>query len=111
FRICRTQLAGWKRHKDHPDLRVRRRIRRETRMLRHLYPACLWAMERQLRSANEEVAGRVRALRQELEREFGLVAAVANRVLGPILSWTTRREERRSSMGKTYEPGVIVSRR
>jgi hypothetical protein len=111
FRICRTHLAGWKRHKDHPDLRVRRRIHRDTRMLRHVYPACLWAMERHLRGANEEVAGRVRALRKELEREFGLVAAVANRLLGPVLSWTTRREERRSSAGKTYEPRVIVSRR
>ena len=111
FRICRTLLAGWKRHKDHPDLRVRRRVRRDARMLRHMYPACLWAMERQLRGANEEVAGRVRTLRKELQREFGLVAAAASLVLGPVLWWTSRREERRSSQGKTYDPRVIVNRR
>ncbi len=31
FRICRTSFEGWKRHKNHPDLRVRERFQRETR--------------------------------------------------------------------------------
>jgi len=111
FRICRTLLAGWKRHKEHPNLRVRARVHREARMLRHAYPACLWAMERRLRGANREVAGRVRALRRELEREFGLLTKVASHVLGPLLWWTSWREERRLLQGKTYDPGVIVDRK
>ncbi len=111
FRICRTILNGWNRYKDHPDLRVRKRVWRESRMLRHAYPACLWAIERRLRRANREVAGRVRALRKELEREFGLVASVASRVLGPVLWWTSWREDRHSPSGKAYNPGVIVDRR
>ena len=111
FRICRTLLAGWKRHKEHPNLRVRARVHREARLLRHAYPACLWAMERRLRGANQEVAGRVRALRQELEREFGLLTKVASHVLGPLLWWTSWREERRLLQGKTYDPGVIVDRK
>jgi hypothetical protein len=111
FRICRTLLAGWKRHKEHPNLRVRARIHREARMLRHAYPACLWAMERRLRGTNREVACRVRALRQELEREFGLLTRVASHVLGPLLWWTSWREERRLLQGKTYDPGVIVDRK
>ena len=111
FRICRTLLAGWKRHKEHPNLRVRARVHREARMLRHAYPACLWAMERRLRGAHREVAGRVRALRQELEREFGLFTKVASHVLGPLLWWTSWREERRLLQGKTYDPGVIVDRK
>jgi radical SAM superfamily enzyme YgiQ (UPF0313 family) len=111
FRICRTLLAGWKRHKDHPNPRVRARVHREARMLHHAYPACLWAMERRLRGANPEVAGRVRALRKELEREFGLFTRIAGCVLGPLLWWTSWREERHSSQGKTYDPGVIVGRK
>jgi hypothetical protein len=111
FRICRTLFAGWKRHKDHPNPRVRARVRRDARVLRHAYPACLWAMERRLRGANREVARRVRTLRRELEREFGLFAAVASRVLGPILWWTSWREERRSPQTRSYEPRVIVDRK
>jgi len=31
-------------------------------------------------------------------------------VLGPVLLWTTRREERRLARGKTYEPPTILER-
>ncbi len=109
FRICRTTFAGWKRHKNHPDPRVRKRFRREARMLRHAYPASLWAMERQL--ADPEMAGRVRTLRKELQREFGPVAWMASRALGPVLWWTSRREERRSPEAKSYDPAVIIGRK
>ena len=111
FRICRTTYAGWKRYKDHPDPRVRTRIRREGEMLKHAYVASLWAMEYRLRSTNAEVAGRVRALRKELEQEFGTVAKVASVVLGPVLWFTSWLEERRSARGKTYDPGVILNRK
>jgi hypothetical protein len=109
FRICWTTFAGWKRYKNHPNPRVRERLRREARMLRHAYPASLWAMERRL--ANREVAGRVRALRKELQREFGVVAWLASRALGPLLWWTSWREERRSRKAKSYDPRMIVDRK
>jgi hypothetical protein len=31
-------------------------------------------------------------------------------LLGPVLLWTTRREERRLARGKTYEPPTILER-
>jgi uncharacterized Tic20 family protein len=31
-------------------------------------------------------------------------------LLGPVLLWTTRREERRLARGKTYEPAMILER-
>jgi hypothetical protein len=111
FRICRTLLAGWKRHKEHPNLRVRARVHREARMLRHAYPACLWAMERRLQATNPELADRARALRKELEHEFGLFTAVASHVLGPLLWWTSWREEKHLLQGNTYDPGVILDRK
>ena len=111
FRICRTLLAGWRRHKAHPNLRVRARVHRDSRMLRHAYPACLRAMEHHLRDTNPEVAARVRALRLELEREFGLFTTVAGRVLGPLLLWTSWREEKHTRQGKTYDPAVILGRK
>jgi len=111
FRVCRTTFEGWKRYKNHPDLRVRERVRREARTLRHAYAAVLWAMEHRLRNANQSVAMRIRALRQEMEQEFGIVAAAASRILGPVLWWTSLREENRLARGQRYEPSTMLARR
>jgi radical SAM superfamily enzyme YgiQ (UPF0313 family) len=111
YRICRTTFAGWKRHKNHPDLRVRERVHRETRMLRHVWAAVLWAMEHRLRNANLSVSLRIRALRKEIEQEFGFVAAASSRILGPVLWWTSLREDRRLVRGQRYEPETIMGQR
>jgi radical SAM superfamily enzyme YgiQ (UPF0313 family) len=111
FRICRTTFEGWKRYKDHPDLRVRERFHRETRMLRHAYAAVLWAMEHRLKNANRSVALQIGTLRKELEQEFGFMAAAASRVFGPVLWWTSLREDKRLARGNSYEPQTIIGRR
>ena len=111
FRICRTTLQGWKRYKNHPDLRVRERFHREARLLRHAYAAVLWAMEHRLKSANLSVSSQIRELRKEIEQEFGILAAAASRVLGPVLWYTSLREERRLARGTQYEPPTIIDRR
>jgi hypothetical protein len=111
YRICKTTLEGWQRYKNDPDPRVRARFTWEARSLRDGYAAALWAMEKHLGGANRAVAERVRGLRQEIGREFGLVSRVVTRVLGPVLLWSTRREERRLAAGQTYEPPTIIERR
>jgi hypothetical protein len=111
FRLCRTTFQGWKRYKNYPDLRVRERFHRETRMLRHAYPAVLWAMEHRLKSADRSVVARIRALRKEIEREFGFVAAAASRILGPVLWWTSLQEDKRLARGIRHDPPTIVERR
>ena len=110
FRICRTTFQGWQRYKDHPDPRVRRRIRREATTLR-AYAAVLWAMERRLQDVNPAVVPQIRALRRDIEREFGWTTAVASRILGPVLWWTSRREDRRLAQGSSHEPPTIIGRR
>ena len=110
FRICRTTFQGWMRHKDHPDPRVRRRFRREGPTLR-AYAAVLWAMEQRLKTVNYAVVPQIRALRRDIEHEFGFVTAVASRVLGPVLWWTSLREDKRLAEGNTYEPSTIIGRR
>lgn len=111
YRICRTMLQGWKRYKDHPDARVRERFAREMRKLGTTYNAALWTMEREFRKINLEVSEQIHALRREVEKEFGVAARVTANLLGPVLLWTTRREEKRLASGKTYEPPTIVERR
>ncbi len=111
FRICRTSFEGWKRHKNHPDLRVRERFQRETQALHHAYAAILWAMEHRLNRTNHGIALQIRTLRKDLEREFGLIATAASRLLGPVLWWTSLREEKRLASGKGYEPDTFIGRR
>jgi hypothetical protein len=111
FRICRTTFQGWMRYKDHPDLRVRERFQRESATLRHAYTGVLWAMEHRLKNANLSVAPQIRALRKEIEQEFGFMAAAASRVLGPVLWWTSLREDKRLARGNSHEPPTIIGRR
>ena len=110
YRISRTLLAGWKRYKDWPDARVRERFAREMGRLSGVYSAALWAMERQFKDIDRKVSERIHSLRKEFGKESGVVARMLPSVLGPVLLWTTRREERRLARGKTYEPPTILER-
>jgi radical SAM superfamily enzyme YgiQ (UPF0313 family) len=110
YRISRTLLAGWKRYKDWPDLRVRNRFTHEMGRLSGVYSSALWAMERQFRNVDLGVSNEIRALRQEFKQESGIVSRILPAVLGPVLLWTTRREEKRLARGKTYEPPTILER-
>jgi radical SAM superfamily enzyme YgiQ (UPF0313 family) len=111
YRICQTMLQGWKRYKNDPDERVRERFHREMKKLGTSYNAALWTMEREFTRINREVSQQIRALRREVEKEFGVVSRLASNLIGPVLLYTTRREARRLAAGKTYEPPTIIERR
>ena len=111
YRICETMLQGWKRYKKSPDPRVRERFRWEMQTVKTGYNSALWAMERRLRHANAAVSTRIRALRKDMEKEFGLKSKLTRTFLGPILLWASKREDRRLAAGKTYEPQTFLERR
>ena len=110
YRMCQTMLQGWRRYRDYPDARVRERFTRESAKLRTAYNAALWAMEKHLRKVNRNVSEEIAGLRREVEKEFGNVARIASRAGGPVLLWTSRREERRLAAGRTYEPPTFLER-
>lgn len=110
YRMCRTMLEGWKRYKDYPDLRVRERFTREMKKVSTAYNAALWAMEREFRKVNQQVSEDIRSLRREIQKEFPLVGRVTSSVLGPVLLWSARREEKLLAEGRTYEPPTIIER-
>ncbi len=110
YRMCQTMLQGWRRYHDYPDPRIRERFEREMEKLRTGYNAALWAMEHQLRSVNRSVSEKIQALRKEVESESGFFARLSARAIGPLLLWTSRREERRLAKGKTYEPPTFLER-
>ncbi|HZQ22579.1 MAG TPA: B12-binding domain-containing radical SAM protein [Terriglobales bacterium] len=110
YRICETMLLGWKRYRDYPDPRVRERFAREMKKVGSAYNAALWAMERQFSKINADVSKQIHTVRREIEKEFPVVARATANVLGPLLLWTSRREEKRLAAGQTYEPPIIVQR-
>jgi radical SAM superfamily enzyme YgiQ (UPF0313 family) len=111
FRICRTTFTGYLRYRNHPDPRIRERWQREYRTLRHAWVGFIWAMEHRLTKSNPAVAAKIRELRKQMEQEFGLIAVIAGKLLGPVLWWTSRREDQRLAAGQTYEPSPIIDRR
>ena len=111
YRIARTLLAGWKRYKDWPDTRVRERFAQEMQRLSGVYSSALWAMERQFRKVDERGSQQIRVVRDEFKHESGIISRMMPAVLGPVLLWTTRREEKRLAEGRTYEPPTILERR
>ncbi len=111
YRMCQTMLQGWQRYKNYPDLRVRERFARENVKLRTAYSAALWASEKYFRKVNREVSEQIHELRRQIAQEFGTVSRLAANLIGPVLLWTTRREERRVAAGKTYEPPTFLERR
>jgi len=111
YRMTQTLFQGWQRYKDYPDPRVRERFAREVKKVSSAYSAALWAMEREFRKVNRRVSDQIHFLRREIEKEFPMVARVTATLLGPVLLWTTRREEKWLASGGTYEPPTIVERR
>lgn len=110
YRMCRTILLGWQRYKDYPDARVRERFAREAKKLSSAYNAALWVMEREFRKINQSVSEQIHSLRMEVEKEFPVLARLTATLLGPVLLWSARREERRLTAGHTYEPPTIIER-
>jgi radical SAM superfamily enzyme YgiQ (UPF0313 family) len=111
YRMCQTMLLGWQRYKDHPEARVRERFAREAKKLSSAYNAALWAMEREFKKVNRGVSEQIHKLRREVEKEFPVIARLTAASLGPILLWSTRREENRLAAGRTYEPPTFIERR
>src|ERR1035437_9075540 len=110
YRMCQTMLLGWQRYKDSPDSRVRERFAREMKKLSTSYNAALWVMEREFRKVNQDVSERIHKLRRAVEKESPVIARLAAIFAGPVLLWTTRREEKRLAAGQTYEPPTFTER-
>ena len=110
YRLCQTMLLGWQRYKNDPDPRVRERFTRQVKKSIGVYNAALWVMEREFKSVNPGVSEQIHELRREVEKEFPVIARLTAAVLGPILLWSTRREEKRLASGHTYEPPTFLER-
>ncbi|MDO8534279.1 MAG: cobalamin-dependent protein [Xanthobacteraceae bacterium] len=111
LRMMRTIFEGWRRYRQDGDARVRARFKAEASKLREGYGAALWAMERYLRHSNAPISARARVLRLEIERELGGLSWAIDRLVGPVLLWSARREAAAFPAGRPLEPQTFVDRR
>ena len=102
-RIVRTTLAGWRRYKDHPDQRIRRRYRWEARELATTFSAVVAAAKLYYRK-NPTMHAKMKAILSDLFSQFGWKSRLAAAFGGRYVLWTIRREEKRLAAGWTYEP-------
>jgi hypothetical protein len=102
-RLLRTVLNGWQRYKDHPDLRVRRRFKREARGLSRAGTAVVSATKEYYRD-HPALHAKMSELLEDLYEEFGDRSRFIAQQAGPQLLEQIRAEEKRMAEGWTYEP-------
>ncbi len=105
-RVFRTTLAGWKRYKDHPDLRIRERFAAEVKDLRGSYAAALWAMRRWARN-KPRVHETIASVLRTVYAEFGWSTRLKANLLGPLVAAALKREQKRLAKGGTLEPSTF----
>ena len=109
-RVIRTTLAGWKRYRNHPNGRIRRRFAGEARSLGTTFTAAVGAAKLHYRKQPVMHAKMAIVLR-DLHRQFGFTSRLASLLGGWWLLRRIRREEKRLAAGVTYEPPTYYEKK
>lgn len=108
-RAVATILKGWRRYKNHPDPRVQRRYKWESKdLVKHGVPMVAAAIE--YYQDDPALRSRFSALSTELNEEFGEQAEHFATVAGPFVLQKIRDEETRLEDGWTYEPPTFYEK-
>jgi radical SAM superfamily enzyme YgiQ (UPF0313 family) len=108
-RIVRTTLAGWQRYRQHPDLRIRRRLAWEARDLGGSLAALVGGSRLYFKD-QPALYGKLSGLLQDLCRTFGWKARLFGEIGGRWLLRQIHKEEARLASGWTYEPPTFYER-
>ncbi len=108
-RIVRTTLAGWRRYKNHPDPRIRRRYAWESKDMATTFSAVVKAAQLFYRK-NPVMRAKMTALLKEFYAEFGLKSRLSGEIGGRWLVRKVRQEEKRLKAGWTREPPTFYER-
>lgn len=103
IRMIPTLMKGWKRYKNHPNARIRKRFKRELKAMPVVYAAAVWAT-RAWFGDNGSMASKMTDTLSDIYGEFGFKSRISAPVLGRMILHQMQREEKRLSSGFTYEP-------
>ena len=101
--MIRTLMDGWMKYRNHPEARIRKRFAAGVEKMPTLYAGAVWAGRCWFKD-NPKIVEKMTNLLNDIYREFGLKARLAAPVLGRILIYFLRKEDKRLKQGKTYEP-------
>ena len=109
LRAMWTTLKGWRKHKNHPIARVRKRFEWESRdLVKHGGPMVAAALE--YYSDEPDLKNRFSQMQKELFAEFGKQAEHFSAAAGPFVLEKIRAEEQRLKEGWTYEPPTFYEK-
>lgn len=108
-RTIRTRLMGWRKYKDHPDERIRKRLEKDIASVKTAYAAALFAMKKWYKN-DERMSDKISNLLREFYREFGWSTRISTPILGRVVYSAIRREAKRLAEGWTYEPALRLLR-
>lgn len=108
-RMIRTKLMGWKRYKNHPNARIRRRFEYEVRNYKFMYAAVMGATVSYYKD-NPAIYAKMKDIQNALFNEFGFVSRLASAIGGPYVLSQIRKEEKRLNEGWTYEPPTFYEK-
>ena len=101
--MARTILQGWRRYKNHPDRRIRRRFAWDARELPFSFVCYVWAAKKRFRG-NPELTAKISEILKDIHREFGIKSRLIAPLVGRYLRIKISREDKRLRKGWTYEP-------
>jgi hypothetical protein len=103
LRVARTTLAGYKRYRNHPDPRIRKRYAQEASDLPTAQAGALWAARKWF-ADRPAIRQRIDTVLQDLYQTFGLKARLLAPLVGRFLLHKLKAEDARLKRGWTYEP-------
>jgi len=108
-RLNRVLLTGWRKYKDHPQPRIRKRFEFEIEGLKSTWAGAVWAMRRKYRRDRKRFP-ELTALLRDVYRAFGFKTRLIAPVVGRYLMVTARLEEKRLARGWTLEPDCFYEK-
>jgi radical SAM superfamily enzyme YgiQ (UPF0313 family) len=108
-RMIRTMLNGWKRHKNHPDPCVRKRLAWEIKYLKTTYAAAVWSMKKWYKD-DQRMHDMISSLLSDIYKEFGWKTRIIAPLLGIFAHASIKREQQRLADGWTYEPKIFYEK-
>jgi len=104
-RLAKILLMGWKTHKNNPDSRIRRRFESNAKKLRYPYAGFMWGIRKWYKS-NKYMYDKMDSILQDIYKEFGWKTRLIAPLIGRVIYFTTKMEEKRLAKGWTYEPAT-----
>jgi hypothetical protein len=103
MRMARSLMNGWMKYKNHPEARIRKRFARDIEKIPTIYAGSLWATRKWFKD-NSRIVERMTDTLDSIYHEFGLKSRIAAPIVGLIVLYFLRKEEKRLATNYPYEP-------